>query len=134
MLPDKLPNKLGGTTEQVTEQVAEEGEHERPSLLDNRADATHHGDALSYLADDFDDRHSLSVATGYVNLGGLRHLAALAEGRDRGTRLLLGAMPTGIGAPTGLVTYVAERIDALYMARYCRSRYHRTAPSNSAKS
>ena len=70
---------------------------QRPSLLDNRADATHHGDALAYLADDFDDRHGFSVATGYVNLGGLRHLAALAEDRDRGTRLLLGAMPTGIG-------------------------------------
>ena len=70
---------------------------QRPSLLDNRADATHHGDALAYLAEDFDDRHGLSVATGYVNLGGLRHLATLAEDRDRGTRLLLGAMPTGIG-------------------------------------
>ena len=70
---------------------------QRPSLLDNQADAAHHGDALAYLARDFDDRHGLSVATGYVNLGGLRHLAALAEDRDRGTRLLLGAMPTGIG-------------------------------------
>ena len=70
---------------------------QRPSLLDNRADATHHGDALAYLAADFDERHGLSVATGYVNLGGLRHLAALAEDRDRGTRLLLGTMPTGIG-------------------------------------
>lgn len=70
---------------------------ERPSLLDNLADATHHGGGLAYLARDFDDRHALSVATGYVNLGGLRHLAALAEGRDRETRLLLGAMPTGIG-------------------------------------
>ena len=70
---------------------------QRPSLLDNQADATHHGEALSYLAADFDDRHGLSVATGYVNLGGLRHLAALVEDRERGTRLLLGAMPTGIG-------------------------------------
>lgn len=70
---------------------------ERPSLLDNLADATYHGGGLAYLARDFDDRHGLSVATGYVNLGGLRHLAALAEGRDRKTRLLLGAMPTGIG-------------------------------------
>lgn len=70
---------------------------ERPSLLDNLAEATDHGSALSYLAGDFDDRHGLSVATGYVNLGGLRHLAALVEGRDRATRLLLGAMPTGLG-------------------------------------
>ncbi len=70
---------------------------ERPSLLDNLADATRHGGGLSYLASDFDDRHVLSVATGYVNLGGLRHLATLAEGRNRETRLLLGAMPTGIG-------------------------------------
>ena len=70
---------------------------ERPSLLDNLADATHHGGGLSYLASDFDDRHALSVATGYVNLGGLRHLAVLAEGRNRETRLLLGAMPSGIG-------------------------------------
>lgn len=70
---------------------------ERPSLLDNLADATHHGGGLAYLAEDFDDRHALSVATGYVNLGGLRHLAALVEGRNRETRLLLGAIPTGIG-------------------------------------
>ena len=70
---------------------------ERPSLLDNLADATHHGDGLSYLAGDFDDRHALSVATGYVSLGGLRHLAVVAEGRGRETRLLIGAVPTGIG-------------------------------------
>lgn len=71
---------------------------ERPSLLDNRTKATDHGDGLSYLARDLEDRHSLSVATGYVNLGGLRHLAVVSEGRQRKTRLLLGAAPPNFGA------------------------------------
>ena len=70
---------------------------ERPSLLDNLAGPTHHAAGLAYLARDFDDQHGLSVATGYINLGGLRHLATVAEGRGRETRLLLGAMPRGIG-------------------------------------
>ncbi len=69
----------------------------RPYLLDNRSDGTRHADALSYLLDDLPARHGLSVATGYVNLGGLHHLAvAVAEGRA--VRLLLGAAPEpGLG-------------------------------------
>ena len=42
--------------------------------------------------------HDLSIATGYVNLGGLHHLA-LAVADDRRVRLLLGAAPDpGLGA------------------------------------
>lgn len=67
----------------------------RPSLVDN-VDATH-ADALTYLLDDLDSRHSLSVATGYVNLGGLHHLTTgVTDGRQ--VRILLGATPSpGLG-------------------------------------
>ena len=58
-----------------------------PELLDNFGDRRH-GPALAYLVGDLDARHGLSVATGYVNLGGLHRLATLADGRDRkSTRL-----------------------------------------------
>ena len=69
----------------------------RPYLLDNLGDGTRHADALSYLLDDLPGRHGLSVATGYVNLGGLHHLAvAVAEARK--VRLLLGVAPEpGLG-------------------------------------
>lgn len=71
---------------------------ERPYLLDNMSDGTRHADALSYLVDDFAVQHGLSIATGYVNLGGLHHLAtAVADGRT--VRLLLGVAPApGLGA------------------------------------
>lgn len=65
----------------------------RPSLLDNLRPDTGHGDGLVYLANDLEDRHGLSVATGYVNLGGLHHIAVSVRA-DRSTRLLLGAAPT----------------------------------------
>ena len=70
----------------------------RPYLIDNLGDGSHHAEALTYLLDDFAERHGLSVATGYVNLGGLDHLAtAVADGRT--VRLLLGAEPApGLGA------------------------------------
>ncbi len=70
---------------------------ERPYLLDNLADGNRHADALSYLLDDFAAHHGLSIATGYVNLGGLHHLAtAVADGRT--IRLLLGVAPApGLG-------------------------------------
>ena len=70
----------------------------RPSLLDNLHPDTGHGDGLVYLTRELDDRHALSVATGFVNLGGLRHLAvSVSEGRA--TRLLLGAAPSaGLGS------------------------------------
>ena len=69
----------------------------RPYLLDNLGDGTRHADALSYLVDDFAVHHGLSIATGYVNLGGLHHLAtAVADGRT--VRLLLGVAPApGLG-------------------------------------
>ena len=43
----------------------------RPSLLDNLRPDSGHGSGLVYLTNDLEDRHRLSVATGYVNLGGL---------------------------------------------------------------
>ena len=69
----------------------------RPSLLDNLRPDGDHGDGLAHLADDLEERHGLSVATGYVNLGGLHHLAATARA-GRSTRILLGAAPSaGLG-------------------------------------
>lgn len=69
----------------------------RPYLLDNSGDGSRHADALSYLLDDLAVHHPLSIATGYVNLGGLHHLAtAVADGRT--IRLLLGVAPApGLG-------------------------------------
>ena len=64
----------------------------RPSLLDNLQPESGHGDGLVYLANDLDDRHDLLVATGYVNLGGLHHLADSVN-EERTTRLLIGAAP-----------------------------------------
>lgn len=69
----------------------------RPYLLDNLGDDSRHGAALAYLIEDVDGRHPLSIATGYVDLGGLHHLAEIADGRP--TRLLIGAAPDpGLGA------------------------------------
>jgi superfamily II DNA or RNA helicase len=63
----------------------------RPDLLENLSDATTHAAALEYLVTDESGR-PLSVATGYVNLAGLHHLAVtVTDGRR--TRLLLGAAP-----------------------------------------
>ncbi len=63
----------------------------RPSLLDNLEGS--HAAGLVALAEDQDRKHPLAVATGYVNLGGLHHLAvSVSEGRA--TRLLLGATPS----------------------------------------
>jgi superfamily II DNA or RNA helicase len=70
----------------------------RPYLLENLSDETTHGAALTYLVGDLPPRHPLAVASGYVNLGGLYHLAvAVQDGRR--VRLLLGAAPDpGLGA------------------------------------
>ena len=69
----------------------------RPSLLDNLHPDTGHGDGLVYLAKDLDHIHDLAVATGYVNLGGLHHLAVSVH-ESRATRVLLGAAPSaGLG-------------------------------------
>lgn len=69
----------------------------RPYLLDNLDDDTRHAAGLAYLLGDIPDQHDLSVATGYVNLGGLHHLAmSVTDGRK--VRLLLGAAPDpGLG-------------------------------------
>ena len=79
----------------------------RPSVLDNLQPATGHGDGLAYLAGDLEDRHGLSVATGYVNLGGLHHLAFSVD-EARATRLLLGAAP-GAGLGTEVPGTLFER-------------------------
>ena len=68
----------------------------RPSLVDNAG--TTHADALTYLIGDHEPHHGLSVATGYVNLGGLHHLA-ISVTNGRAARILLGASPPpGLGA------------------------------------
>ncbi|MGH9075868.1 MAG: helicase-related protein [Acidimicrobiales bacterium] len=70
----------------------------RPYLLDNLGDETTHAGALGYLLGDIGTSHPLAVATGYVNLAGLHHLATLVQA-GRPTRLLLGAAPDpGLGA------------------------------------
>jgi superfamily II DNA or RNA helicase len=70
----------------------------RPYLLDNRTDDTTHAAALSYLVGDIPTTHPLAVASGYVNLAGLHHLATIVDD-GRSTRLLIGAAPDpGLGA------------------------------------
>jgi superfamily II DNA or RNA helicase len=68
----------------------------RPDVLDNLEHK--HSDGLDYLVSDLDGR-AVSVATGYVDLGGLHHLATILNDDDREVRLLLGAVPQqGLGA------------------------------------
>ncbi|MXY03010.1 MAG: hypothetical protein F4190_01395 [Acidimicrobiales bacterium] len=64
----------------------------RPDLLDNLGDSTRHAEALTFLLDDISTDDGLSVATGFVNLGGLAHLAAAVD-NGRQVRLLIGATP-----------------------------------------
>src|SRR3954453_16725582 len=64
----------------------------RPYVLDNLTDKTTHAAALAYLVDDFPTGYGLSVATGYVNLGGLHHLATIVDD-GRQVRLLIGVAP-----------------------------------------
>lgn len=69
----------------------------RPYLVDNLGEESNHAAALRYLVGDIDPKHGVSIATGYVNIGGLREAAATIT--DRGVRLLLGAAPDpGLGA------------------------------------
>jgi len=69
----------------------------RPYLLDNLEGETTHAAALRYLVGDIAPRHPLAIATGYINVGGLRELSVSVT--DRGVRLLLGAAPEpGLGA------------------------------------
>ena len=69
----------------------------RPDVLDNLPDGRTHADGLAYLVGDIPSAHGLSVASGYVNLGGLHHLATIVDD-GRAVRLLLGALPEqGLG-------------------------------------
>jgi superfamily II DNA or RNA helicase len=64
-----------------------------------------HAEALAYLLQDTAEQHPLCVATGYVNLAGLRVLA-IATSDDRATRLLLGAAPSpGLDAELPLTRF-----------------------------
>lgn len=65
----------------------------RPYLIDNLSAETSHATALSVLVEDAGTHgRPIAVATGYVNLAGLQHLAnAIAGGTH--ARLLLGAAP-----------------------------------------
>lgn len=100
----------------------------RPYLLDNRSDETRHGEALAYLMVDVDQRHGLSVATGYVNLAGLHHLARLADGRA--TRLLLGAAPDpGLGAELPAIDRFTLQLQRLRTERD----FSRFPPSRAAR-
>src|SRR4051812_38593142 len=78
----------------------------RPDLVDNEATGTH-ADGLAYLVADV-IAHPLSIATGYVNLTGLHHVAGLLPA-DRPLRLLLGAMPeAGLGAGLPAVAFETQ--------------------------
>lgn len=75
----------------------------RPDILDNLART--HRDGLGALLADHATHHGLSVATGFVNLAGLHHLAlAVTDGRQ--VRLLLGAVPDpGLGMELPLARF-----------------------------
>jgi superfamily II DNA or RNA helicase len=100
-----------------------------PHLLDNDpSQGGSHDAALAFLVGDIDPKHPLSVATGYVNLGGLAHLAAIADGRP--TRLMIGAQPApGLGADHGPLP-VFERHLAVLAAERDLSRF---PPSRAAR-
>ncbi len=75
----------------------------RPDILDNLGRS--HADGLAYLAGDIPAGHPLSVASGYVDLGGLHALARVTE-NGRRVRLLLGAVPEpGLGAETPALSF-----------------------------
>lgn len=100
-----------------------------PHLLDNEvAEGGNHDAALARLVEEYGPRHPLSVATGYVNLGGLHHLASIADGRP--TRLMIGAQPApGLGADHGPLP-VFERHLAVLAAERDFSRF---PPSRAAR-
>ena len=52
----------------------------RPDVLDNLEHS--HADGLAYLVADHSADHGLSIATGYVNLAGLHHLAWITDDLD----------------------------------------------------
>jgi hypothetical protein len=100
----------------------------RPELLDNREEDTRHAAALAYLIGDVGSGHPLAVATGYVNLGGLHHLAEILDGRP--VRLLLGATPEpGLGAEPPPIDRFRLQLEALSDERD----FSRFPPSRAAK-
>jgi superfamily II DNA or RNA helicase len=80
----------------------------RPEILDNLGAGTTHARGLAYVVEDIPAEYALSVATGYVNLGGLHHLATIMED-GRPARLLLGALPEpGLGAELPELSFRAQ--------------------------
>ena len=89
----------------------------RPTLLDNRDEGAH-GTGLAALAADPPKDAPVSVATGYVNLGGLATLAAVTGPPVRSVRLLLGvAPPPGGGSPKKLRQFFADADEDLLRDR-----------------
>ena len=69
----------------------------RPDVLDNLSADSTHAEGVAYVVHD-EPGHPVAVASGYVDLAGLHHLA-LATGDGRPVRLMLGALPDpGLGA------------------------------------
>ena len=86
----------------------------RPHVLDNLDPDRLHAAAVTYLVTDTPPKHPLAVATGYVNLDGLHHLASISDGRP--VRLMIGAQPSpGLGAdppPIGVFELHRENLRA----------------------
>ncbi len=90
-----------------------------PEVIDNDKYGQH-GDALRWLADEFDG--PLSVATAYITLDGLDALSDAAASQDQPVRLLVGAMPPEgslVGAPdrSAVRDRFAESVEALRRER-----------------
>lgn len=82
----------------------------RPDLVENQE--VSHAEALRYVLSDTPSKHPLSVATGYLNIGGLQLLASTAQA-ERSTRLLLGAAPRpGLDAEMPALRF-AEQLEML---------------------
>ena len=78
----------------------------QPEIVDN-ARRYLHAEALQSIATNYP--RPLSIATGYVNIGGLKEIAELPGPRDRAVRLLIGAMP---GAGLGEDQPITEAFEA----------------------
>ena len=103
----------------------------RPTLLDNLEFGTHRV-GLGALASDDPKDAPVSVATGYVNLGGLAALAQVTETPARPVRLLIGvAPPPGGGGARALVRKFFD--EALQEIRRDRN-FGRFPPSRARRS
>ncbi len=100
-----------------------------PHILDNRSDGKRHLEGLEALVAGYPDpAYAISVATGYVNLGGLDALARIAAGRS--VRLMIGAAPDpGLGAQLG----PADRFRAQLAALGEERDFGRFPPSRAAR-